>query len=287
MTEIVDAHVHLWDSSVPGGRDVPNFPFPGHVDGSAETLLAEMNAHNVARAIVVQSPWWQHDDRYLLAVGDRYPDRLTLVGCLPMPLASADPAAATARIGSDGMMGLRLHISEPTDVRIVESEEFRPIFKRLSDEDLPVLFVGRSANIIECYDRLAQTFPDLNIVIDHIGFVTAPFGGNKAVEDALVALSERARIRVKIAVHHQHSQEAYPWKDVIPLQQRLIAAYGASRLMWGSNWPMREPTYAQRLEVMTRHFPFKTPEDRDWIMGGTADALWPQAGVAKRKALRG
>jgi predicted TIM-barrel fold metal-dependent hydrolase len=168
-----------------------------------------------------------------------------------------------------------MHISATGALDSIVRGDFNSAFQRLSECKLPVLFVGRTAGAFEVYRRIAQIFPDLNIVIDHMGHVSVPFGGSPALVDSLLHLSSQPRIYVKIALHHQHSQTSYPWCDLIPLQQRLISGFGASRLMWGSNWPMREPTYAQRLEAISKHFPFHSDEDRQWILGGTAAAIWP------------
>lgn len=277
VSGLIDAHVHLWDTSRQGhkGRDVPGFPFPNTVDGQAETLLSEMNRYGVVRAIAVQTPWWQHDDRYLLDVADLYPDRFTVVGCTPFILSEADPDAIASRIGRDGMHGLRMHISEPGALDTIIKGQFNSVFQRLSEHQLPVLFIGRAAGTFDVYKRIARIFPDLNIVVDHIGYVSLPLSGARSQINSLLNLSIQQRVYVKLAIHHQHSREPYPWRDLIPFQQRLVSEFGANRLMWGSNWPMREPTYAERLGVMSEHFPFHSDEDREWILGRTAETVWP------------
>jgi len=277
MGRIIDGHVHLWNAPRPGytAVDLPHFPFPAEVDGTAETLISQMDAHGVARAIVVQSPWWRHDDRYLLEVAERWPERLTPVGCLPFFIAETDVDAAVARVGRDGMHGVRMHVSGPNAVEAVTTR-FDPIFRRLSEAGLPVLFLSRDRRALPAYGTICARFPELRVVIDHFGYCTTePFGGGRAEQDALMRLARHPNAFVKLAIHHQHSREAYPWADLIPLQARLIAEFGARRLLWGSNWPMREPTYAQRLEVLSRHFPFSSAEDRDWVLGRTSETLWP------------
>lgn len=286
MSRIVDAHVHLWPSPLRPGEvplQPPGNPFPDHLDANAETLLAEMDRHGIARSIVVQSPWFAHDDRYLMEVADRWPDRFTNVACFPLALAEADLAHEAARVGQDGMQGVRVHVIGPDALAVFGGAGLDPLYRRLSDAGLPVLFLSRNALAHDRYGAIAEAFPDLKIVIEHMGFATTPpFGGTPESARNFMRLAARPNIFVKLAVHHQHSQTDYPWTDLHPLQHRFIAEFGANRLMWGSNWPMRpeEVTVDQRIEVMTRHFPFKSEDDRAWILGRTAESLWPQPALA-------
>jgi predicted TIM-barrel fold metal-dependent hydrolase len=283
LARIIDAHVHLWNAPRRGyvAVDLPHFPFPAEVDGTAETLLAQMDANGVARAIVVQSPWWRHDDRYLMEVAGKWPERLTPVGCLPFVVAQTDVDETVARIGRDGMQGLRIHVSGPNALKTILGAPFRSIFSRLSEAGLPVLLLSANPDAFEAYAEVCGAFPELKVVIEHMGYaITPPLGGGPEAQDAVMRLARFEQVRVKLAIHHQHSQAPYPWSDLIPLQQRFMAEFGASRLMWGSNWPMREPTYAQRLETLSRHFPFRSADDRDWILGRTAETLWPQSVAA-------
>lgn len=280
---IVDGHVHLWPKPRPGYHpvDVPGFAFPREVDGAAETLVREMDAHGVDRAVVVQSPWWAHDDRYLIEATERYPGRLSVLACLPMWLRDADPSHEAGRIGRDGMTGVRLHVTGPDALEIFAGDRFDALYRRLSDAGFPILFLSRDARAYPLYAKVAAAFPGLRIVVEHMGFATTPpFGGTDETRASFLALAARPNVHVKLAVHHQHSVEDYPWRDVFPWQGRIIGEFGASRCFWGSNWPMREPAYAERLETVSRHFPFVSEDDRAWVLGRTAASLWSLAATA-------
>lgn len=282
---IIDAHVHLWPPRRPEDEVLawPGQAEPDDLDAAAERLIAQMDAHGVARAIVVQTPWRHTDDSYLLHVAARFAGRLTPVGCLPLYLNEADFAHETTRLGANGLAGVRLHVIGPDALEIFQSDAADGLYRKASEAGLPVLFLSRTFAAFEVYAGIAAAWPDLKMVIEHMGHATANFGGTPADLDGLMALSSRPNIRVKLAIHHQHSQRSYPWADLHALQHRFIAEFGAPRLMWGSNWPMKlpDPSYTERLETMSRHFPFRNEEDRAWVMGGTAKSLWPAAGPAE------
>jgi L-fuconolactonase len=281
MSRIIDAHVHLWPPRKPGDR-VHAWPGvieePPELDARAETLIVQMDAHEVRRAIVVQTPWRYDDDSYLSEVIARFPGRFTGVGSFPMFLREADVAHEAARLGHNGLEGVRLHVAGPDALQIFAGAALDPLYRRASETALPVLFLTRNYAAFPLYGRVAEAWPDLRMVVEHMGHVTANFGGGPADEDALMALSAHANVYVKLGIHHQHSQGAYPWTDLHRIQRRFLDMFGADRLLWGSNWPMRlpAPSYQERLETLTRHFPFASEEERDQVMGRTAEALWPE-----------
>jgi len=285
---IIDAHVHLWPRGRPGYRaaDIESLPFPAEIDGSVESLLSEMDALGVERAICVQSPWWVHDGRYLLEVVERYPQRITAIGCLPLFLRDADLPSATRSIGRDGLQGLRIQVSGPDAVDIAMSDRLDPLLRRSSDTGLPILLLSRDHRAYEAYDRIATAFPALRIVIEHFGHVSPAFGGDSHALRTLLSLARHRNVRVKLAIHHQHSREEFPWRDVFGLQEQLIAEFGSERLLWGSNWPMKlpSPTYGQRLATVRDFFPFRSDLDRARILAGTAAELWPGAACVSAAA---
>lgn len=278
---IIDAHVHLWAEPRPGyqHQDLEGFPFPREIDGTAETLIARMDANGVERAVVVHNPWFVHDERYLHEALEKYPTRLTGVGCLPLYLREADLPAAARAIATGPLQGLRIQFSGPGALAIGAGDTVDPLYRAASDRGVPLLILSRQYAAHRIYDRVARAYPDLRLVIEHFGHATPAFGAIPADQDSLLALAEQPNIFVKLAIHHQHSAQDYPWADVFDFQARIIDAFGANRCLWGSNWPMKlpSPTYEERLGTVLDHFPFRSDEDKAWVLGRTADGLWPAA----------
>jgi predicted TIM-barrel fold metal-dependent hydrolase len=280
---IIDAHVHLWAEPRPGyqHQDLEGFPFPREIDGTAETLIARLDANGVERAVVVHNPWWVHDERYLLEALEKHPSRLTGVGCLPLYLKDADLATAAHAVAKGPLQGLRIQFSGPGALAIGASDALDPLYRAASDRGVPLILLSRQFAAHALYERIARAFPDLRLVIEHFGHATPAFGATPADQDSLLALADRPNFHVKLAIHHQHSAQPYPWADVFDFQARLIGAFGANRCLWGSNWPMKlpDPTYEQRLGTVLHHFPFRSEEDKAWVLSRTADGLWPAAAL--------
>jgi L-fuconolactonase len=113
----------------------------------------------------------------------------------------------------------------------------------------------------------------LPIVVDHLGL---PEPGSTA--DAARRLTELARFaqcRLKIAGFARISADAPPYRQSWSLVGHALQEFGASRLLWGSDFPHpdSEAGYAASVAAMVS-IPSMTREQRDRIMGGTSRELW-------------
>ncbi len=72
------------------------------------------------------------------------------------------------------------------------------------------------------------------------------------------------------------AMKRYPWTDTHEQVKKVYHAFGGSRIMWGTDWPvcLSRATYAQTLSVVRDEMDFFTPEDKEWVLGKTALQLW-------------
>ena len=99
---IIDTHVHIWEidpprypigPTAPGWKSLPDEP------GTAEELLAEMDAHGIDRAVLVQTSWSTWDNGYIADSAARYPHRFIGHGLIdPQDPHNADPRYARVRV---------------------------------------------------------------------------------------------------------------------------------------------------------------------------------------------
>ncbi len=272
---MMDAHVHVWPRSRPdlAAAEVAGLPFPRDLDASAEALLTQMNLHGVGRAVLVQSPWWAHDDRYMVEVTQRHPGRFCAVGCLDLHLQRSDIALACSRLQDRHLRGMRVHLIDRSASQAATAGYLEALLRCASDVGLPLLFWARHPSAFALYASFARKFPDLLLVVDHMGYAV----GDAVQLEQLLRLARFPGIHVKLSLHHQMSKQSWPWQDTFSHQQRIVEEFGAARCMWGSNWPMHTPalTYTERLTALRDRFPYASDADRAWVMGGTGARLWP------------
>jgi predicted TIM-barrel fold metal-dependent hydrolase len=122
--------------------------------------------------------------------------------------------------------------------------------------------------------RLIEKYPELTVVIDHMA--DSPLNQPDQLAK-LVALHRYPKVFVKISHMWSLSRQPYPYSDSEAQVKAIYDAFGANRLMWGSDWPLVEKhcTYSQALGLYRDHLSFLTADDRQWILGRTAQRVWP------------
>jgi predicted TIM-barrel fold metal-dependent hydrolase len=255
---------------------------PVEHDGSAEALLREMDAAGVGAALLVQTPWLGEDNRYFVDAMRQYPGRFVSLGWLEDPVAPDARERAQRQYDEDGFRGVRLHL---TDARVdegVRAGAAHPLFRWAQDLGVPVQFLNRVPTHPTILG-VAQRFPDLTIIVDHLGHPMIEEAPAFASSEPFFELAQYPHVYVKVSNHFISSKQPYPWADLHAYQQRMFDTFGPRRLMWGSNWPMQVPevSYQSRLDAVRRDLPAfgaLSKDDQAWVLGGTARSLWPAEG---------
>ena len=283
---IVDAHVHLFSEDRTAFPLAPRHDLPPPPSGSADDLVELMDQAGVAIALLVQTPWYGEDNRYFVQSMRRFPGRFAALGYLEDPFVPDAPERLERQYNEDGFRGVRLHLADPwrnaPDPRIndgVLAGAADPLFRKARALGIPVQFLNRIPShptILAVADR----FPDLLLIVDHLGHPDVSEAPSFASSATLFELAKRPNVYVKVSNHIKHSRVPYPWRDLHDYQRRVIDLFGPRRLMWGSNWPMDlpSPSYLERLDALRTHFPFLTPDERAGILGRTVLSLWAPAG---------
>jgi L-fuconolactonase len=154
-----------------------------------------------------------------------------------------------------GVVGLRFVPSPnffPEEFENYRTGGYDHAFAACQELGLPVLLMvsGHAATVA----RVAEKFPDLQIILDHIGIPQSPM---EMPEDdrwgplaQVLPLGRYENVAVKLCHPIGLSLESYPFKDVWPYMHKLLDAFGAERLAWGSDvgrfrgrvaWSIRVP----------------------------------------------
>ena len=83
--------------------------------------------------------------------------------------------------------------------------------------------------------------------------------------------------RLQTSAFFRISEQEYPYSDTHACVRRLIDAFGASRVMYGSDfpWVTEKCGYQKAWNILPEGL--LTDEEEQWVMGGTAAALLPFA----------
>lgn len=267
---LIDSHVHIWKTD-------PAFPYsperkPPTEDMPVETLIQMMDENGVARTVLIQMIHYKWDNRYLASVLKRYPDRFHGV-CRVNPEDPAAPDTLSALVADDGFQGVR--ISPYTDAQYdwIKGPLMPPLWRRTSELRIPMTVLTEASRLPQLVP-LIEANPELTVVIDHMADVRPD--DVQGMQD-LLALARYPNVFVKISHMWKVSSQPYPYQDAQDQVKRLLAAYGADRLMWGTDWPVSKPQidYQKIIALYSQNLEFLTPEEKHWILSGTVQRVWP------------
>ena len=116
----------------------------------------------------------------------------------------------------------------------------------------------------------------LRIIIEHLAFVGRDDAPPYTTFTKALDLARFPNVYMKVPALGEICHPPCPYKDIPPLVDMSYEAFGARRLMWGSDWPpvvMREG-YRQSLWFTMENTRYRNEEDKEWIFGKTALSLF-------------
>ncbi len=246
-----------------------------------ESLLFQMERNGVDHAILIQMQN-QFDNDYQYECVRRYPGRFAPV--VVIDSAHPDAPQELARQAALGASGVRF---QPT-VRSAGDDPLL-LWRMAARLGLSISCIGTSALFAsDDFAALIAALPELPIVIEHLG------GSSPDLDDESRALRERAfalarfpNTYIKIPGLGEFVRRALPVTQPFPFVPpipdylaQVYRAFGARRMMWGSDYPpvAGREGYENALRLVQAEFAALagvSDEDREWIFGRTALAVFP------------
>jgi predicted TIM-barrel fold metal-dependent hydrolase len=171
------------------------------------------------------------------------------------------------RLHEAGFRGVRVNLFAKSGLMLDDLER---ISQRIAPLEWHVQLHADARELAAIVPRLRKL--PVDVVFDHLGHVPAAAGVSHPGFQALLGLLREGRYWAKLSAPYRLSELPYPYADVTPFAQALIAA-APDRLVWGSDWPH---------PAVPGHMPanFVMPNDADLL---DILALWtPDAAVQKK-----
>jgi L-fuconolactonase len=267
---IADSHLHI--ASPDPGRFPPTPTGIGTSwwetgDHSVEALLARMDQAGVTQAVLVQAVGrYAFDNSYVLEAAEAAPERFSVVVAVDL-----DDSAALDQIENFGstpkVAGVRFFgMTAARDW--IDRARLADALAATAAAGLTAVITVPSADLPTLRTALIAT--DTPVVIDHCGF--PDFEGGRIRDDQpILSLAAAAHISLKVTTHSfEHAGG-----DGTALIQQLASLFGASRLIWGSDFPQtRADDYARLVESGRRAGSVLADEDQAAFLGGNTQRLF-------------
>lgn len=275
---IIDTHPHIISDDESAYPPAPLFgkrsDWSQERPVTVETLIHEMDAAGVAKAAVVHSSTtYGFDNRYVMDSCARYKDRLVAVGSVDM-LADDAPAVILG-LARRGLAGLRIFTGGSTKAidpsELDDARSFKA-WEALADLNLPMCIQTGVIGLPQVR-RMAERFPRVNILLDHLSRPDLSDGPPYARASSLFALADLPNIHLKLTPRTFADASTQPASAAtfFPL---LVDSFGAQRLAWGTNFPSSPGSIRDILGTAANALAGLDAHDRSWIFGKTALKLY-------------
>lgn len=269
---IIDSHLHVWSD------DASRYPFAEgrspQVEASVELLNREMAEAGVDKGVIVQPINYLYDNRYVAECLKRFPGRFAAVA-LVNPKAPDAPDQLERLVIEQGFGGMRLHLSREADPTVLADSTQDPLWERVQSLDVCFIVLGNAVEL-PALEPIIRRFPEVKVVIDHLGRPPADEHAPYPLLGHVLRLAQYPSVFVKVSNMNAISKTEYPHVDTFPIVRKLYDAFGPKRLMWGTDFPfvLRSCGYRRALELVQTHLDFLSEEDKEWILGRTAQRVW-------------
>ena len=240
---VVDAHLHLWDLTT--GEYGWNTSALGaaHADFGVPEARVALAASGAARAVLVQAADTVDDSERLLDIVRQERWAAGVVAWAPFDDAAAAAALVDRWSADDGVVGLRalVHVDPRDD--LLAGEDARRTAARAAVGGLVLDIPDAWPRLWPAVLDLVDAVPDLDVVLDHLGKPGPRGDGDEDWFEAwrrdLADLARRPSVVVK-ASGLGAARRAVAALGHAPdvLVDVAVEAFGADRVMVGSDWPM-------------------------------------------------
>jgi L-fuconolactonase len=121
---------------------------------------------------------------------------------------------------------------------------------------------------------IAARHPRLRLILDHLARWGEKLDDEAFTDiDHVLALAQYPNVAVKASALPCYSSEAYPFPRLTPHLRRVYDAFGARRMLWGTDYSRLPVPYRDAVRHVREGLDFLTKEDREWVLG-RACAEW-------------
>jgi L-fuconolactonase len=281
----IDAHQHFWRLDRGDYAWLLPSLTPLYRDYLPRDLAPHLEAAGIAATILVQAAPTEAETRFLLEIAKSTPFVAGAVGWVDMEAPDVhERLAALVKEGGGYLKGIRPMIQDMADPSWIVSPRLDRAFAVLEALDLRFDALVRPSHLDPLLRRLEQR-PNLKVVIDHAAKPTIAAGGKLDWSVRLATLASRTSARCKLSGLLTEARAGAALDELAPFVEQVVGAFGAERIMWGSDWPVLDlvSDYSTWHAMAERLVAGLTARERALIFGGVAAEFY---GVPMHAAVR-
>lgn len=192
----------------------------------------------VTGGVVVQAAPTEAETRFLLQLAAAAPDVLGVVGWADL-LGPDAPARIAALARHNKLKALRPMLQDIADPDWILQDMLQPAFAAMLAHDLAFEALIKPVHLPRIL-ALARRYPALRIVVDHGAKPDIAHGQWQEWADGLVRLASKPAVVCKLSGLWTEAASGAAAATLTPYVRHVLACFSASRVLWGSDWPVLE-----------------------------------------------
>lgn len=252
---------------------------------AADFAVEAMDAVGVDAALINAS------EDFIDAAVERHPDRFAGCGFVSAAMPGAQDYIA-GYLERPGRLGLRATVRDWSTGgldRDFSAGRLEPILDSAEAHKVPVFLSAQGHP--GAVATIAQRHPGLTLIVDHLGLPQRPMPVDPvdpwALLPAVNDLSQYPNVAIKFSGAPSLSRRPYPFPDAWERLRSMVDAFGAHRLMWGSDYTRmrvgpRSTTLVPRREWATSYLDsvcfvrdthMLSAREKEYLLGETVRTL--------------
>ncbi|WP_432066200.1 amidohydrolase family protein [Streptomyces sp. C10-9-1] len=276
---IVDAHHHVWDLSARDQDWITGEELmPLQRDFTLADLGPEARAAGVTATVLVQTVTTAEETPELLALGLDSDLVAGVVGWtdLTAPAVADELARLREQPGGCLLVGIRHQVQGEPDPRWLLRPDVLRGLATLAEAGL-VYDLVIVPHQLPAAAEAASRLPQLTFVLDHVGKPPIATREHDGWDRDIRALAALPNTVAKLSgLVTEARWDSWTVDDLRPYTDSALEAFGADRLMFGSDWPVCRlaASYGQVVDTVRTLTAELTVEEQSSIFAGTATRVY-------------
>ncbi len=235
---IVDAHQHFW-TLARGDYAWPNADVAAIFRDFTPADLAPVLAENgVTQTVLVQATDSIAETEFMLDIASQFAPISGVVGWVDV--TAPDAIDTIDRLAKNPKLkGFRPMLQGIEDPQWILQDAAQATLAHMAKQGLrfDALIQPRHLPVIQ---QLSRHHPDLRIVVDHIAKpnIATDDGPESDWKAGIFMLAAQPNIYCKLSGMITEAKDDWTAEDLAPYANVIIQAFGAERVMFGSDWPV-------------------------------------------------
>jgi len=272
----IDAHQHFWNlEKVSYPWLIPSYG-PIYRTFEAPELEPQLRDAGMDKTVIVQAMNSYEDTDYMLETAAAFDWVGGVVGWVPLDRPDEAAQKLEQYTKNPFFKGVRHLIHEEPDPDWVIRPEVIEGLKVLAGFGLTFDVVAVFPNHLKHVPYLAAQVPELRMVIDHLAKPPIMDNGWEPWAGQLAAAASCPNVYAKVSGLNTAASAEWSAAELQRYIDYAIECFGASRLMFGSDWPVAilNGSYASVWRETQAALAGRTRSETDAILGGTAAAFY-------------